>query len=94
MTDKEVLPSDAEKLYGALTVPFLDKAESFEQREIEDPTPLTPQELQEMGLQWGDYLEECLEYLVETYDGVEKIGDGYAITKLEQEKHLERSEND
>lgn len=77
---KEVNPQDAEKVYGALSYHYWEELGAVSPEELFPP------------FNWGDYLEECLEYLVETYDGVQKEDGEYWIEELEQEKHLERCE--
>ena len=75
----EVNPSDAEKVYGALTHYHLD-----------EKGPVAPDELNP-PFRWGEYLTDCLEYLVDAYDGVREEDGEYWIEELEQEKHLERT---
>jgi hypothetical protein len=75
---KQVKTKDIEKLYGALTHTFLMD------------TTMTEEDLRNRGFKWGDYLKDCLEELLEIYDGVNKVENGYKITTLEQEKHLRR----
>lgn len=75
---EQVKMRDVEKIYGALTHTFIMD------------TTMTEENLQNKGFDWGQYLKDCLEELLEIYDGVEKLGDGYKITTLEQEKHLRR----
>lgn len=89
MTD-DVDPADAEKVYGALSSRFIRQTDSPDQRVVDNPEYITAEELRELGFRWGDYVDECLEYLVNVYDGVEKKGDGYAIRELQQDKHLQR----
>lgn len=78
-TPDEVHPGDAEKIFGALQAKFFQKVEHHEQQVLEEPEPTSVEELHSMGFRWGDYTEDCLEYLVEEYDGVEKIDGGYVI---------------
>lgn len=73
----EVSDRDAEMVYGALTHHY------FREETV------TPEELRPFHT-WGDYLEDCLDHLVEEYDGVREEGGEYWIEELEQEKHLER----
>ena len=77
-------PHDAEKVYGALSHYKITAEEG------EEPEPMTPEELNP-PFAWEEYLVECLDHLVEVYDGVEKRDDGYLIVELEQEKHNSRT---
>lgn len=83
MTDEDVNLGDVETLYGAMSARFMSEGEN----------EISIEELKNYGFRWGDeYLESCLNKLVEIYEETEKIDNKYIIHEIEQEKHMERED--